>query len=215
MNIAQGGLSWICFSLAITLVLWIITFLSSGLMRAIGVLGSVLFSLITIGLVVFFRDPERVIGTGIVAVADGFIQEVSQEKDTEVGDCIRISTFMNIHNVHVNRMPVDGTITHISHHAGAHLPAFTKESKRNERVTILVATKIGTIKIIQIAGTLARRIVPYVKKGDKVKKGTRIGLIRLGSRVDIYLPARSIKTLTVATKQRVKAGGDTIALIDA
>ena len=76
---------------------------------------------------------------------------------------------MNLHNVHVNRMPLDGLIKDVDHILGSHLPAFKKESERNERVIITIDTDIGTLKLIQIAGTLARRIVTYINKGDKMK----------------------------------------------
>jgi phosphatidylserine decarboxylase len=170
--------------------------------------------LLSIIFLIFFRDPEREIGKGIVAVADGTIREIASDKDKNVGDCTMISTFMNIHNVHINRMPLDGIIEEINHHAGAHIPAFKKESDKNERVVLLIKTKIGKIKIIQIAGTLARRIVPYVKKGENIKKGEKIGLIRLGSRVDIYLPRKNIKSLSVKEKMKIRAGEDTIAEIN-
>jgi phosphatidylserine decarboxylase len=162
----------------------------------------------------FFRDPHRTIGKGIVAVADGIILEISQETDKDVGDSIKISTFMNIHNVHVNRMPLDGALQEIIHHKGVHLPAFTKESKKNERVILLFKTDIGNVKIIQIAGTIARRIVPYVHEGDKIKKGEKIGMIRLGSRVDVYLPTKKNITLSVKRKEKIRAGEDTIAKIN-
>jgi phosphatidylserine decarboxylase len=164
-------------------------------------------------LVVFFRDPERNIGTGIVAVADGKIREIININDSEVGECTRISTFMNIHNVHVNRMPLDGTIETITHYKGSHLPAFKKESDSNERVVLLIKTDIGRIKIVQIAGTVARRIIPYISKGETVKKGEKIGLIRLGSRVDIYLPTKKIKAPAIQVNDTIKAGEDTIAEI--
>ena len=121
---------------------------------------------------------------------------------------------MNIHNVHINRMPLDGVIEEINHYTGAHIPAFKKESDKNERVELLLKTKIGKIKIIQIAGTLARRIVPYVKKGDTINKGGKIGLIRFGSRVDIYLPEKNIISINVKEKTKIRAGEDTIAEIN-
>jgi phosphatidylserine decarboxylase len=163
----------------------------------------------------FFRDPERAIGNGIVMPADGRVREISDVTDSDVGKCTLVSTFMNIYNVHVNRMPLDGTIKDIVHHKGAHLPAFKKESEKNERVIITIETKIGMIKVIQIAGTLARRIVPYIKKGDTLKKGEKIGIIRLGSRVDIYLPSKAIKTICVKEGDMVKAGEDALAEINA
>jgi len=214
MNIAQGGLPWIVVSFLITFLCFLLTYFAPSQLRYVSLLISIIFLLLSGTLVIFFRDPKRTIGNGIVAVADGFIREISYEDDTDVGKCSKISTFMNIHNVHVNRMPLDGTISEVVHHSGSHLPAFKKESEKNERVILVLKTRIGTIKIILIAGTLARRIVPYIKKGNVVKKGEKIGLIRLGSRVDIYLPQKKIKNLTVRLKERVKAGEDTIAQIN-
>jgi phosphatidylserine decarboxylase len=213
MRIANGGFSWILASFALTCVFIGASFFSTGLLLIFLGVVSVFFFLISCLLIVFFRDPERIIGPGVVAVADGKIREITTIHDTEVGECIQISTFMNIHNVHVNRMPLDGTIEEITHYRGAHLPAFKKESEKNERVVLLIHTDIGRIKIVQIAGTLARRIVPYVSKGNAVKKGGKIGLIRLGSRVDLYLPTKRIKALAIQVTNKIKAGEDTIAEI--
>jgi len=116
--------------------------------------------------------------------------------------------------VHVNRMPLDGRVLKITHIAGGYVPAYRKESERNERLEIQVETSIGQIIIVLIAGTVARRIVPYIKKGDEIKKGNRIGLIRLGSRVDIYLPIEKVQ-LSVSVNDRILAGVDTIATINA
>jgi phosphatidylserine decarboxylase len=121
---------------------------------------------------------------------------------------------MNVHNVHVNRMPVDGVVNDVVHVSGSYLPAFKKESERNERVILKLETVIGMVKVILIAGTLARRIVPYVQKGDKLKKGDRISIIRFGSRVDVYLQSKKVKHLTVKMNDRVKAGESTIAEIN-
>jgi phosphatidylserine decarboxylase len=213
MRIANGGFSWILASFAFTFVVIGASVFSTGLLLIFLGVVSVFFFLISCLLIVFFRDPERIIGPGVVAVADGKIREITTIHDTEVGECIQISTFMNIHNVHVNRMPLDGTIEEITHHKGGHLPAFKKESEKNERVVLLIHTDIGRIKIVQIAGTLARRIVPYVSKGNAVKKGGKIGLIRLGSRVDLYLPTKRIKPLAIQVTNKIKAGEDTIAEI--
>jgi phosphatidylserine decarboxylase len=213
MRIANGGFSWILASFALTFVFIGASFFSTGLLLILLGVVSMFFFLISCLLIVFFRDPERAIGHGVVAVADGKIREITTIHDTEVGECIQISTFMNIHNVHVNRMPLDGTIEEITHYKGAHLPAFKKESEKNERVVLLIHTDIGRIKIVQIAGTLARRIVPYVSKENAVKKGGKIGLIRLGSRVDLYLPTKRIKPLAIQVTDKIKAGEDTIAEI--
>jgi phosphatidylserine decarboxylase len=213
MRTANGGFSWILTSFALTFVFIGASFFSTGLLLIFLGVVSVFFFLISCLLIVFFRDPERIIGPGVVAVADGKIREITTIHDTEVGECIQISTFMNIHNVHVNRMPLDGTIEEITHYRGAHLPAFKKESEKNERIVLLIHTDIGRIKIVQIAGTIARRIVPYVSKGNTVKKGGKIGLIRLGSRVDLYLPTKRIKPLAIQVANKIKAGEDTIAEI--
>ena len=176
---------------------------------------SVLLFLLTVFFLVFFRDPERKISDGVVACADGKIREITKISDKDVGKCYMISTFMNVQNVHVNRMILDGKIKSITHFSGFHLPAFKKESEKNERVVIIAKTDIGLIKIVQIAGTLARRIVPYIKKDDLIKKGDRIGIIRLGSRVDVYIPCTKIKNINVRIGCRVKAGEDKIAQINA
>jgi phosphatidylserine decarboxylase len=214
MKFAQGSPSWILTPFFIGIFFVILSLIFKELLGSIFLFISFILFLMTILFLVFFRDPKRNIGNGIVAPADGKIREISKIKDDDIGDCTKISTFMNLHNVHVNRMPFDGIIKDVVHINGAHLPAFKKESERNERVIITANTDIGLIKIIQIAGTLARRIVPYVKGGDELKKGDKIGLIRLGSRVDVYLPTKKIKHITVKINDRIKAGADTIAEIN-
>jgi phosphatidylserine decarboxylase len=214
MKFAQGALSWILTPFLIGAFFVILFLIFKEILSSIFLFISFVLFLMTILFLVFFRDPERYIGKGLVAPADGKIREISKIKDDDAVDCTKISTFMNLHNVHVNRMPFDGIIKDVVHIDGAHLPAFKKESERNERVIITANTDIGLIKIIQIAGTLARRIVPYVKGGDELKSGDKIGLIRLGSRVDIYLPTKKIKNITVKINDIVKAGADTIAEIN-
>lgn len=214
IHIAKGGLPWILGSFIITLFFLLFTYCTRDLLSMILLAFSLVFFLISCLLIVFFRDPHRSIGPGVVAVADGKIREIVHLQDPDVGSCVKVSTFMNIHNVHVNRMPLDGTIASIVHHIGGHVPAFTKESDSNERVIFLIKTDIGLMKIVQIAGTVARRIVPYVKQGTIAKKGEKIGLIRLGSRVDVYLPEKRIKELVIHIHDTIKAGEDTIAQIN-
>ena len=115
------------------------------------------FHLFVFLLIIFFRDPDRHIGQGITAVADGVIQEIA-DLELNKQHWIRISTFMNIHNVHVNRMPIDGEIVQIFHHPGRYLPAFKKESERNERVEIIAKTIITNITIFPISATVSRII---------------------------------------------------------
>ena len=216
MKVARGSISWILSAFFVGLVFLILTLVSNLIIpQYIFLFLTVLFFLMTGFFFIFFRDPNRDIGEGIVACADGKIIDISNIKDDDVGDCTKLSTFMNLFNVHVNRMPLDGKIKDITHTSGFHLPAFKKESEKNERVIILIVTVIGTIKVVQIAGTLARRIVPYVKKEDKLKKGDRIGIIKLGSRVDVYLPIKKIRKICVNIGDTVIAGEDKLAEINA
>jgi len=157
---------------------------------------------------IFFRDPERTIAQGVIAPADGKIRDIKQENTQYL-----ISTFMEVNNVHVNRMPLDGHIKTMTHFPGYHLRAWKKESDLNERVKITIETAIGEVTVVQIAGLIARRVYPYIKAGDDLKKGDRIGIIRLGSRVDVYLPADKIQSIPVKIGDPVKAGQDTIAFL--
>ena len=218
MNIAKGTKSWIFTSLFfafIFLVLFIIFWIFNlEIISSVFLIISALLFLLNLFFLAFFRDPDRKIGNGIVACADGKIREIKNLDEKDIGKCIMISTFMNIHNVHVNRMPLDGKIIDVKSFSGLHLPAFKKESEKNERVVLNIQTRIGKIKIILIAGTVARRIVTYIKKDETIKKGEKIGIIRLGSRVDVYLPLKSVKKIYVKVGNRVKAGVDKIAEIN-
>ncbi|WP_344633067.1 phosphatidylserine decarboxylase [Streptomyces glaucosporus] len=137
------------------------------------------------GMLWFFRDPEREIAQGrVLSPADGVVQSIMPWKDGRT----RVAIFMSPLNVHVNRAPLAGTVTSVEHVPGGFVPAFNKESENNERVVWHFDTELGDIEMVQIAGAVARRIVPYVEQGAKVEQGERIGLIRFGSRVDLYLP---------------------------
>ena len=137
------------------------------------------------GMLWFFRDPEREITEGrVISPADGVVQSIMPWKDGRV----RVAIFMSPLNVHVNRAPLAGTVTSVEHIPGGYVPAFNKESEDNERVIWHFDTELGDVEVVQIAGAVARRIVPYVPRGCKVEQGDRIGLIRFGSRVDVYLP---------------------------
>jgi len=201
--IAKGCLGWV-LSPMILFFLFLILFYNNFLVLI--VLIPLLF--ITIFFLVFFRDPKRVVGKEVVSPADGRIRDIKMEKDQ-----VFISIFMGITNVHVNRMPIDGKITEMKHFPGRHLRAYKKESEFNERVTIDIESTIGKVKVVQIAGLIARRIYPYIKKNDELKKGDKIGIIRLGSRVDVYLPADKIKNVPVKNNDLVYAGVTTIVEI--
>ena len=156
-------------------------------------------------LLFFYRDPYREIQKGIVSPADGLVQEATMR-----GGLVRISIFMNLQNVHVNRSPIKGRIISQKHKPGGYSPAFSKDSDKNERLITKLDTRIGTVKITQIAGFLVRRIVSYVKLDSKVKKGERIGLIHFGSRVDLAFEESGID-LKVKKGDRILAG-QTIAI---
>jgi phosphatidylserine decarboxylase len=137
------------------------------------------------GMLWFFRDPEREISSGrVISPADGVVQSIMSWPDGRT----RVAIFMSPLNVHVNRAPVSGTISSLEHVPGGYVPAFNKESEHNERVVWHFDSELGDLEMVQIAGTVARRIVPYVPQGCKVEQGERVGLIRFGSRVDVYLP---------------------------
>ncbi len=159
----------------------------------------------------FFRDPDRIVADDIACPADGKVVRRDEIDDPDLGRCERLSIFMSPLNVHVNRFPMDGSVRRVTHRPGKHLPAFNKDSDRNERVETLMATDLGDIKVIQIAGAVARRIVPYAEAGDTVQKGERLGLIRLGSRCDLLVPPGSVEW-TVQVGDRVLANVTRVAV---
>ena len=161
---------------------------------------SIILLLISFFLLYFYRDPERKIESGIVSPADGLVQRAEIKSGM-----VHLSIFMNVHNVHVNRSPFDGKVLSIKHKSGGYLPAFSKDSDKNERLMTKIDTSIGVIKVIQIAGVLVRRIVSYVKPNTEVTKGERIGLIHFGSRVDLSFESAGIDVL-VKKGDRVLAG---------
>ena len=180
----------------------------------LGWIGTVL----TIWCALFFRDPVRVtpVREGIVvAPADGRISTVANAappKELGLGDrpLPRVSIFMSVFNCHVNRSPVSGRIDEIVYHAGSFISAdLDKASEDNERNSFVITTAGARIGVVQIAGLVARRIVCFVRKGASVGAGERIGMIRFGSRVDVYLPEGT--RALVAEGQTAIAGETVIA----
>ncbi|MCE1189443.1 MAG: phosphatidylserine decarboxylase family protein [Ignavibacteria bacterium] len=142
----------------------------------------------------FFRDPERTIPAGennVISPCDGkviIIKEVEEDRYIK-GKARQISVFMSPLNVHVNRIPVDGTVEYLKYVPGKYLPAFEdKASTENERSEIGLQSKFGKVFFTQVAGYVARRIIFELKEGQAVKRGDRFGMIRFGSRVDIIVP---------------------------
>ena len=186
--------------------------------------------LLSLGVFAFFRDPERVVPQDdglIVAPADGLVTLIAEvDPPTEMivddgsghaglepGKVTRISIFMSVFDVHINRAPIAGTILRAVYIPGSFVDAgLDKASEENERQHILIERTDGLkIGFTQIAGLLARRIVPFVKPGDMVGIGQRVGLIRFGSRVDVYLPAGTASKVLLG--QRTVAGETVLAEI--
>ena len=153
--------------------------------------------LIALWVAYFFRDPERTGDRGpslLVSPADGkliMITEVDEPTFIK-GRAIRISIFMNVFNVHVNRYPVDGVVKYVHYNKGKFFNAAAeKSSLENEQMSVGIETGQHRVLVRQIAGLIARRIVTYSKVGETVKQGDRMGIIRFGSRVDVFIPVES------------------------
>ena len=153
----------------------------------------------------FFRDPERVPGPGIVSPADGKVIAVGPD-----GERTRIAVFMNVTDVHVNRFPLDGTVESVEDGGEGFRPAFHPDAIHNVWRKTTLDTSVGPVEVVQMTGILARRIVSFVKPGDHGAKGDRLGMIVLGSRVDLLFdPARAKPTVKVG--DRVTAGATRVA----
>ena len=177
-----------------------------------------LFVSLTLFTTWFFRNPKRDIPVGdniLVSPADGLVISVDEvdEADLLGKKCRRVCIFMNVFNVHVNRNICAGSVKTIRYHAGKYLVAnLEKASLLNERNAILIKHKSGgEFVVVQIAGLIARRIVCWLKEGESVSKGERFGLIRFGSRLDVYMPL-SVEVL-VKVGDKVKAGNSVIGEI--
>ncbi len=202
--LAKGSFSWIGGMLLLTAVMWYISMDLSGLVsilfRGMFITGFVL----TLFFLVFFRDPERTPSgdeDDMVSPADGRVISVTNRK---------LCIFMNIHDVHVNRAPLAGTVAQIDYKPGGYIPAFNKDSHVNERNHVVINTDYGDLELTQIAGILTRRIVSYISEGSHIKRGERIGMIRFGSRVDVVIPEGY--DFVVGLNDRVRAGETVIAV---
>jgi phosphatidylserine decarboxylase len=195
------------------IVFAIVTFILSSLSSTLGFIGIIM----TGWCAYFFRNPERytpVMDDIVVSAADGVVQSITEAvPPTELGlgsgEMLRISVFLNVFNVHVNRIPVDGKVVGLHYNPGKFLNAsLDKASIYNERQSILIHTTSGVkIACVQIAGLIARRIVCDLEEGEEVQVGSRFGIIRFGSRVDVYLPRKTIPQVCVG---QTCVGGETI-----
>ena len=206
MSFAREGLLFI----AIAAVIAVGAFGFAIYMRSWGLwLLAFVLLLLALWVAYFFRDPERTGQRGAslaVSPADGkliMITEVDEPAFIK-GPAVRLSIFMNVFNVHVNRYPVDGVVRYVHYNKGKFFNAAAeKSSLENEQMSVGIESGKHRILVRQIAGLIARRIVTYSKLGDPVKQGDRMGIIRFGSRVDVFLP--------VGTKLRAKLGDATLA----
>ncbi|MBI2340882.1 MAG: phosphatidylserine decarboxylase family protein [Deltaproteobacteria bacterium] len=203
--IAREGYPLIAIAAAMAIVAWFIHWIAFGASAAVFVF-----------VVYFFRNPRREVPCGnglVVSPADGKvigIEEV-EEKRFIHSPMKRISIFMSPLNVHVNRVPVTGVVKKVSYNKGKFFPAFAeKASLDNEQNAVVMECGTGDpVLFVQIAGWLARRIVCHAREGEMWQKGAVYGLIRFGSRVDVYVPMSY--TIDVSLNQRVKAGESVIA----
>lgn len=158
---------------------------------------------LTLFLAFVFRDPRRTIGEGVVSPADGTVREVDQGKGL-------VSIYLALRNVHVTRAPTEGIVQRKCRERGRHAPAFSSRTVHNERLEIQIGTGLGEISVIQMTGAIARRIVSYVSEGESLGKGQKLGLIRFGSRVDVFLPPTAF-VITVRKGDKLRAGVTRIA----
>jgi len=199
--IAKEGYPFIAFAALLTLVLAILGYVAASFAAL----------LVTAFVMNFFRDPERIADedpTSLIAPADGKVIIIDQVFDDRFlkAEALKVSIFMNIFNVHVNRMPFPGRVDEVLYKAGAFHSADTQRSSLENESCGVVMTAAGgrRLAVVQIAGLIARRIVCWAGPGDVLAKGERFGLIRFGSRVDLYLPLET--RLVIAKGQKVLAG---------
>lgn len=165
-----------------------------------------LFWLLAIFVIQFFRDPQRQAPDGdrvVLSPADGRIVSVDKTTDPYTQqEALKISVFMNVFNVHSNRFPVSGRVTRVQYFPGSFVnAALDKASVENERNAVHIALDSGEqVTVVQVAGLVARRILCYVKAGDTLRAGERYGFIRFGSRVDVYLPPASRPRVAIGDK---------------
>jgi len=202
IGIAREGLPFAGMGLAITLLFLFIDVASLA----------VVAGALTLFVLYFFRDPDReaaVQEKAALSPADGRIVGVRtlESGENPLGTrVVKVSVFMSLFDVHVNRIPIGGRISRITYRPGAFFAAnLDKASEKNEQNAVTLETRDGKqIVFVQIAGLIARRIACWVREGNEVQAGQRFGLIRFGSRVDVFLPEGS--RMTVQPRQKVKAG---------
>ncbi|MEZ2347074.1 phosphatidylserine decarboxylase family protein [Terriglobus sp. RCC_193] len=201
----RDGIFYALGLIVVALLLWRLT-------------GSIGISVIPLVLAVFFlwffRDPARRIPNGpgeIVSPGDGKVTE-AEWIETPDGSRLRLSIFLNVFDVHVNRSPIEGTVKLVNYKTGLYLNAMRADSNvLNEQNVVVIENENCSVQVKQIAGLLARRIVCWVKPGDTLQRGQRFGLIKFGSRVDVLMPSDA--NLKVRSGDRVKGGSTVLAVV--
>ncbi|MBR0034258.1 MAG: phosphatidylserine decarboxylase family protein [Synergistaceae bacterium] len=205
MRLARDGLPTIIFLT-----------LCTGAFAFISWMPAVIMGLLLCLVIWFLRDPERSAAYKdgeFYSPADGKIVEISESEHAFTGKAKKVGIFMNVFSVHVNRSPCTGQIDYIEYVPGKKIAAFApKAAEINERNYVGLSTQWGRVMMVQIAGLVARRIVCRMKRGDVLEAGQRYGMIKLGSRVDVYLPENT--AIRVKLRDNVKAGESLIGVIE-
>jgi phosphatidylserine decarboxylase len=217
LGLARYGLGEVVVCTLVFLLVGSLLSISAVLVHWVMWLPMLLLTLVWLEIVYFFRDPERVISEAadtLVSPADGTVTNVEEVDDDDFpgGRALRISIFLSIFNVHVNRVPRTGKIVRVRYFPGAFLDAREPDSAvRNEQLWIDMVDNGRPLRVKQISGAIARRIVCWLREGESVQKGQRLGMIKLGSRTDLLIPIDHAREVCVKVKDKVR-GGSTVLL---
>ena len=205
MKLARDGIPTITFLVLAAAAFALVSPVPAAVMAVLAVL-----------VIWFYRDPDRTAPEGdglFVSPADGRVVEISEAEHPFTGPSVKVGIFMNVLSVHVNRAPCMGRVDYLEYVPGRKIAAFApKASEVNERNIVGLSTPYGPILMVQIAGLLARRIVCRLRRGEVLEAGQRYGMIRLGSRVDIYLP-KDVR-LSIKHGDKVWAGISSLGVMD-
>ena len=205
MKLAGDGIPTITFLVLASAALALVSPIPAAVMAVLAVL-----------VIWFYRDPDRTAPEEdglFVSPADGRVVEISEAEHPFTGPSVKVGIFMNVLSVHVNRAPCMGRVDYLEYVPGRKIAAFApKASEVNERNLVGLSTPYGPVLMVQIAGLLARRIVCRLRRGEVLEAGQRYGMIRLGSRVDIYLP-KDVR-LSIKHGDKVRAGISSLGVMD-
>lgn len=205
MKLARDGIPTITFLVLAAAAFALVSPVPAAVMAVLAVL-----------VIWFYRDPDRTAPEGdglFVSPADGRVVEISEAEHPFTGPSVKVGIFMNVLSVHVNRAPCMGRVDYLEYVPGRKIAAFApKASEVNERNLVGLSTPYGPVLMVQIAGLLARRIVCRLRRGEVLEAGQRYGMIRLGSRVDIYLP-KDVR-LSIKHGDKVRAGISSLGVMD-